>query len=409
MRYLLYRQALWGGVRLIGKIMASLRKRRDKYYARVRKWDGVKQVEKLIPLKTSNRIEALERLLQVNRLEEDIKDGIDFSFAWMNENQKMEVIRFTLGKAVDGYLKARKAEKLRIGTLDIYERALINFINVCGNNLPIDNISTHHIELYKRQFQSNSNEYANINLRAIKTFLNWLLDNEIVSSIPKVKMVKINKKLPSYFTEKEWKNIIQLKLSDVKNKLGQLKYPEIEHYKRAWNLYYKTGCRLSEPFNGVLNGNWLTIDVDSSKTNIQREIYISNDLIQILDEMQKRLELHLANNHASKTDFIKRYSRVFKLCCKLVGIAGKHFHHIRHTFAVRRYLEVRDIYQVAKELGHSSVTTTEIYAKFNLSRLEQDFPSFATTYKKDVFGAKYVIRDTLFRDTLHLNNGIARG
>ena len=26
-------------------------------------------------------------------------------------------------------------------------------------------------------------------------------------------------------------------------------------------------------------------------------------------------------------------------------------------------------------MGHSSVTTTEIYAKFNLRRLEMDFPS----------------------------------
>ena len=52
-----------------------------------------------------------------------------------------------------------------------------------------------------------------------------------------------------------------------------------------------------------------------------------------------------------------------------------HFHCLRHTFAVRRYLQTRDIYQVKQEMGHSSVTTTEIYAKFSLRRLEMDFPS----------------------------------
>ena len=55
--------------------------------------------------------------------------------------------------------------------------------------------------------------------------------------------------------------------------------------------------------------------------------------------------------------------------------SSKHLHSIRHTFAVRRYLQTRDIYQVKQEMGHSSVTTTEVYAKFSLRRLEMDFPS----------------------------------
>ena len=54
---------------------------------------------------------------------------------------------------------------------------------------------------------------------------------------------------------------------------------------------------------------------------------------------------------------------------------SKHLHSIRHTFAVRRYLQTRGIYQVKQEMGHSSVTTTEIYAKFSLRRLEMHFPS----------------------------------
>ena len=58
-----------------------------------------------------------------------------------------------------------------------------------------------------------------------------------------------------------------------------------------------------------------------------------------------------------------------------------HFHCLRHTFAVRRYLQTRDIYQVKQEMGHSSVTTTEIYAKFSLRRLEMDFPSLVESNK----------------------------
>ena len=34
-----------------------------------------------------------------------------------------------------------------------------------------------------------------------------------------------------------------------------------------------------------------------------------------------------------------------------------------------------DIYQVKQEIGHSSVVMTEKYAKFNLRKLRDDFPS----------------------------------
>ena len=40
-----------------------------------------------------------------------------------------------------------------------------------------------------------------------------------------------------------------------------------------------------------------------------------------------------------------------------------------------------NIYLVKQELGHSSVVTTEIYAKFSLRRLEADFPSLVNSTK----------------------------
>ena len=59
-----------------------------------------------------------------------------------------------------------------------------------------------------------------------------------------------------------------------------------------------------------------------------------------------------------------------------------------HTFAVRRYLQTRDIYRVKQELGHQSVTTTEIYAKFSLRRLEVDFPTLVNNDKNGQISEK---------------------
>jgi integrase len=142
---------------------------------------------------------------------------------------------------------------------------------------------------------------------------------------------------------------------------------------------------------------------------MDREVYVPDELLEIVREMQRRIELFTGNGNKRERDFIKRYSRIFKEACRNVGIENKHFHNLRHTYAVRRYLQTQDIYLVAKELGHSSVTTTEIYAKFNLRHLKQDFPSLTFAYnnknKRPVIG----IRDTDSRDTLIASNTIARG
>lgn len=49
---------------------------------------------------------------------------------------------------------------------------------------------------------------------------------------------------------------------------------------------------------------------------------------------------------------------------RLLGVYhGLTFHSLRHTFAMRAYQESRDLFLVQRQLGHSSVQTTEIYAR----------------------------------------------
>ena len=56
----------------------------------------------------------------------------------------------------------------------------------------------------------------------------------------------------------------------------------------------------------------------------------------------------------------------------------------------------RDIYQVMKEMVHSKITTTQIYADFQISRLEIDFPSIVYAPNQPIFGKM----DTNMMDTL---------
>ena len=64
--------------------------------------------------------------------------------------------------------------------------------------------------------------------------------------------------------------------------------------------------------------------------------------------------------------------------------------------AVRRYLMTRDIYQVMRELGHTKVTTTQIYADFeDTVDIEKEFPSIKKPSNVPIFSKE----DTLLEDT----------
>ena len=74
------------------------------------------------------------------------------------------------------------------------------------------------------------------------------------------------------------------------------------------------------------------------------------------------------------------YSDEFKKAVRLIGRGELHFHNLRDTFAIIRYIQTRDIYQVSRELHHSSVSVTEKYANFySMEELESDFPSLVVS------------------------------
>jgi len=75
---------------------------------------------------------------------------------------------------------------------------------------------------------------------------------------------------------------------------------------------------------------------------------------------------------------------------------SKHFHSLRHTFAVRRLIQGTSIYDLKLLMGHSSVTTTEVYSKMNLKRVSQDFPTIVVRSQNTAIMGKV---DTALVDT----------
>jgi len=346
----------------------QIRKLKNKYYARiaVRQSNSRPPKDKIIPLCTTNRVVAENRLTTVEKFEDELRSGETLIFPWQNDSKPVEVYHLTVKDAIDKYLKSREGDGLRPGTLNVYRTALERFSTSLNKSFAVEDIKLSHInDLKTRYINKHSPHTLNITLRSLKTFLIWLYDNELIKSIPRIKLINCGKSMPIYLSNAEFEQIC--------------KYVD-GHYKRAYWFYRETGCRLSEPFHGVLNGNFLTISADNAKGHQERDIYLSTELIEILVDIKQHFQNIVDKKRSSERNAINRYSRLFCEACRKVRITDRKFHSLRHTFAVRTYLKTRDIYQVAKCLGHSSVVTTEIYAKFNLMRLEQDFPDIVNDY-----------------------------
>ena len=211
----------------------------------------------------------------------------------------------------------------------------------------------------------------NNNLRTLTTFLKWAYRRNHINKLPFVEKVMIAKSLPSYLSDMDFSKVIER--SD-------------DHHSKVFIMYRNTGMRLTEPVLGDLKGNTLAISAEHSKTRMERSILLNPEDVPVVYELQERYKTWRNKVKVKKTKyFADKYSKEFKRICRIVELDNK-FHDLRHTFAVRRHLMTRDIYQVMKEMGHTKVTTTQIYADFQISRLEFDFPSIVYAPNQAVFG-----------------------
>ena len=366
--------------------MASLKNRRGVWYARVQWWNESYRKEKQIPLKTKSKVTARERLSLVNKVQDEIIElhskGEKYNFPWMNKDGKRKVEYLTFESAVEKWLKLRKSQGIAISTIERNRQSMNTIMSVLGKTIRLSGITTKSIDRYTEIMSLNGYKPngININLRTLTTFIKWAFRRGHIDTLPFVEKVKVVKALPSYITDMDFERLI--KETD-------------EHFAKVFTMYRNTGCRLTEPILGKLQVDTLVLSAEYSKTRMERSIFLNLEDVPVVFELQERYKAWRNTVNIKKVKyFADKYSREFKRICRLIGLDNK-FHDLRHTFAVRRYLMTRDIYQVMKEMGHSKVTTTQIYADFQLNRLRHDFPTIVYTPNKPIFGKE----DTILEDT----------
>lgn len=127
-----------------------------------------------------------------------------------------------------------------------------------------------------------------------------------------------------------------------------------------------TGCRYSE----ACNIRWNDIDLQKKTVNIFRPKVGNESVLHLSDRLTATLKARFNRRggtnpyvFTAKDDGPRKTSTVaIKKAFKRAGITGATVHTLRHTFASRMVQNGLSLYEVSRLLGHSSITTTMIYA-----------------------------------------------
>ena len=121
-----------------------------------------------------------------------------------------------------------------------------------------------------------------------------------------------------------------------------------------------------------INGSWWIV-AKRKKTNIPFRVMLLDSALKIIEHYKPFRKSNylfdfLSNQHAN---------RKLKQIAKACGIE-KHlcFHSSRHTFGTLALSKGMPIESVSKILGHTKITTTQIYAKITTEKLEHDISAF---------------------------------
>jgi integrase/recombinase XerC len=218
-----------------------------------------------------------------------------------------------------------------------------------------------------------------LHLAALRSFYRWFSTQFSIQHNPfaNIKNPKREQKLPDFLSVNQMEELINLPLHIKQPKQAPSWTPQRDH--SILELFYSSGLRVSE----LVQLNWENFLphpeylVIKGKGNKQRITPVLKSAIrailnyqQIIKINQGPLFINKSNNRLTTqaiNDIISKY-------CKFTSIP-QHLtpHQIRHSFATHLLNNGADLRSVQELLGHSSLSTTQIYTHISTARMQQVF------------------------------------
>ena len=274
-----------------------------------------------------------------------------------------------LKTAIANFIEIKEAT-LQPRTMEAYKLSMdifYNFMIQKYSYATLGMIKALDIESYKTWLiKRNSLGTAHNRMRPLKTMLRWYFNRGELEKMPYIEMPKLPNGPPLYFTNEEFDSILEY-LS--------------EYDQEIIKMYRNTGLRLMETLHCKVrtkpNGDkFVNVDAKTNKTGYERQVPCTEADEKAILYLQNKLHNdQSADKRNSYRNLVQRRFR--KACGKAEIDPQKHFHNLRHTYAMRLYHETGNVMLVSYNLGHTNIKTTQLYTRHN-PNLEIDFPDIAS-------------------------------
>lgn len=264
-------------------------------------------------------------------------------------------------------------------TINSYENDL-NKLNGYFDNKDLLKLTNKDILKYLNTLNELAPSTISHNISSLKSFYLYFvkIGRIIYSPIEAIKMPKIGIHLPTYLTEEEIEKLLDIEVIDAFSARN----------KAILELLYATGLRISE----LISLEFKNIDLKDcivrvvGKGNKERIVPINSIAVNALDNYLNNYRSLLIKNTLNNYIFLNNHGKqltrqgVFKMIKSEAinkGIKKEISPHtIRHTFATHLLENGADLRIIQELLGHSDISTTQIYTHLSNEKLHADYDEY---------------------------------
>ena len=248
-------------------------------------------------------------------------------------------------------------------------------------NIKVKNIKNSDIKDYLTYIKKGETSERTLahNVSVIRTFYKFLLTQKVIERNPTefLELPKLRKKLPTVLSKEEVEKLLDIDLTDCYSYRN----------KAMLELLYSTGLRVSELVNLELSN----IDLESctlktiGKGNKERIIPISDYALYYVEKYINEYRGSMLKKGVNNYVFINNHGNVmtrqgfFKIIKKLASEKDIKTpispHTLRHSFATHLLDYGADLRSIQEMLGHSNLSTTQIYTHVSSEHLKDNYNS----------------------------------